>query len=207
MLERIALEFEPGRRYDETEVNTIVGAFFTDHASLRRYLVDEGFLDREPGDYWRAGGRVDVDLTRSLAARVAAEPRADLPWRSQFPCDLDSLPRTGSASVSLLLLAGSCSARARVVHRLPGPCDFPRVDDEIGQHLSKRQIICAVGAFGPVPGGASVRSASPGARAAWTPTATSSPTGSTSGCTSTRPHVARPLRGQTQPVWELSRPR
>lgn len=60
VLERIALEFEPGLRYDEREVNAIVGAFFPDHAALRRYLVDEGLLDREHGVYWRSGGRVDV---------------------------------------------------------------------------------------------------------------------------------------------------
>ncbi|MDP9185219.1 MAG: DUF2087 domain-containing protein [Actinomycetota bacterium] len=61
VLGRVALEFEPGRRYDEKEVNVIVGAFFNDHAALRRYLVDEGFLDRDHGIYWRTGGRVDVD--------------------------------------------------------------------------------------------------------------------------------------------------
>jgi len=61
VLERVALEFEPGVRYDEREVNVIVGAFHPDHASLRRYLVDEGFLDREGGEYWRSGGRIDVD--------------------------------------------------------------------------------------------------------------------------------------------------
>ena len=60
VLERIALEFEPGVRYEEKEVNVVVGRFYNDHASLRRYLVDEGFLDREGGIYWRAGGRVDV---------------------------------------------------------------------------------------------------------------------------------------------------
>jgi hypothetical protein len=60
VLERIALEFEPGVRYDEREVNVIVGAFLNDHAALRRSLVDEGFLDREAGTYWRTGGRVDV---------------------------------------------------------------------------------------------------------------------------------------------------
>lgn len=60
VLERIAIEFDPGVRYDEREVNAIVGAFFNDHAALRRYLVDEGFLDRVGGVYWRAGGRVDV---------------------------------------------------------------------------------------------------------------------------------------------------
>jgi hypothetical protein len=60
VLERIALEFEPGERYEEQEVNVVVGRFFNDYASLRRYLVDEGFLDREGGLYWRTGGRVDL---------------------------------------------------------------------------------------------------------------------------------------------------
>ncbi len=60
VLERIASEFEPGVRYDEKEVNAIVGRFLNDFASLRRYLVDEGFLDRESGVYWRTGGRVDL---------------------------------------------------------------------------------------------------------------------------------------------------
>jgi hypothetical protein len=60
VLERIALEFEPGERYDEKHVNVIVGRFFNDYAALRRYLVDEGFLAREHGVYWRTGGRVDV---------------------------------------------------------------------------------------------------------------------------------------------------
>ena len=60
VLERIAIEFEPGVRYQEREVNAILARFTTDHASLRRYLVDEGFLAREAGVYWRAGARVDV---------------------------------------------------------------------------------------------------------------------------------------------------
>lgn len=60
VLERLALEFEPGRRYPEAEVNELLGRFHPDHASLRRYLVDEGLLDRDRGVYWRAGGRVVV---------------------------------------------------------------------------------------------------------------------------------------------------
>jgi biotin operon repressor len=60
VLARIALEFEPGLRYDEKEVNVIVGRFHNDYAALRRYLVDEGLLSRERGVYWRTGGRVDV---------------------------------------------------------------------------------------------------------------------------------------------------
>jgi len=57
VLERLAMEFEPGRRYGEKEVNLTLEAFHEDHTSLRRYLVDEGFLTRESGIYWRAGGR------------------------------------------------------------------------------------------------------------------------------------------------------
>ena len=60
VLGRIALEFEPGVEYDEATVNAIVGRFSTDHAALRRYLVDEGFLSRDHGRYRRSGGRVDV---------------------------------------------------------------------------------------------------------------------------------------------------
>jgi hypothetical protein len=60
VLERIALEFEPGIRYDEDEVNVIVGRFFNDYAALRRSLVDAGLLSRDHGEYWRAGGRVDL---------------------------------------------------------------------------------------------------------------------------------------------------
>jgi hypothetical protein len=62
LLQRLALEFDVGRRYTEREVNEILFAFHPDWSTLRRYLVDEGFLDREHLDeqnwYWRAGGRV-----------------------------------------------------------------------------------------------------------------------------------------------------
>jgi hypothetical protein len=60
VLERIALGFEPGVRYHERTVNAVVGRFSLDHAALRRYLVDEGFLDRDHGTYWRSGGRVET---------------------------------------------------------------------------------------------------------------------------------------------------
>ncbi len=62
VLQRLALEFDLGRRYAEAEVNQILGAFHPDWSSLRRGLVDEGLLDRthEEGGtiYWRSGGRV-----------------------------------------------------------------------------------------------------------------------------------------------------
>jgi hypothetical protein len=50
--------FEPGVRYAEQDANALLRAFHPDHAALRRYLVDEGFLSREGGTYWRSGGTV-----------------------------------------------------------------------------------------------------------------------------------------------------
>ncbi|MBW3589609.1 MAG: DUF2087 domain-containing protein, partial [Actinobacteria bacterium] len=35
--------------------------YHPDHASLRRYLVDEGFLQRSGGRYWRTGGTFEVE--------------------------------------------------------------------------------------------------------------------------------------------------
>ncbi|MFN2557268.1 MAG: DUF2087 domain-containing protein [Nitriliruptorales bacterium] len=60
VLERIALDFEPGLRYSESDVNALLVHYHEDYAALRRYLVDEGFLDRAEGRYWRAGGRVEA---------------------------------------------------------------------------------------------------------------------------------------------------
>lgn len=62
VLQRLALEFDVGRRYTEPEVNEVLHEFHTDWSTLRRSLVDEQLLDREHRDgqtfYWRSGGRV-----------------------------------------------------------------------------------------------------------------------------------------------------
>jgi hypothetical protein len=60
VLDHICRVFEPGVRYSEREVTTVLKAFHPDHAALRRYLVDEGFLARAAGEYWRTGGTVEV---------------------------------------------------------------------------------------------------------------------------------------------------
>jgi hypothetical protein len=60
VLDWLAQEFEPGRRYSEAFVNGVLRRYHPDVAALRRYLVDEGFLDRRHGDYWRTGGTFDV---------------------------------------------------------------------------------------------------------------------------------------------------
>ncbi len=61
VLDRLAQRFEPGRAYLEAHVNELLVQAHPDYAMLRRSLVDEGFLDRENGWYWRVGGSVSAD--------------------------------------------------------------------------------------------------------------------------------------------------
>jgi hypothetical protein len=50
----VARRFDESRSYEEREVNELLRGFHDDTASLRRYLVDEGLLEREAGVYRRA---------------------------------------------------------------------------------------------------------------------------------------------------------
>ena len=61
VLDFLAQQFEPGRTYAEKDVNAQLAPFHDDFAMLRRYLVDEGFMERDRGRYWRSGGTWDVD--------------------------------------------------------------------------------------------------------------------------------------------------
>jgi hypothetical protein len=60
ILDWLAQQFEPGVRYSEARVNLILGQRHSDAAALRRYLVDDGFLDRAGGHYWRSGGTIET---------------------------------------------------------------------------------------------------------------------------------------------------
>jgi hypothetical protein len=61
VLDWLSTRFEPGKTYPERDVNLLLGMAHDDVAALRRYLVDEEFLERRDGFYWRAGGTFDVD--------------------------------------------------------------------------------------------------------------------------------------------------
>jgi RimJ/RimL family protein N-acetyltransferase len=41
-------------------VNLVIQLIHDDYASIRRYMIDEGFMDRADGAYWRTGGRYSV---------------------------------------------------------------------------------------------------------------------------------------------------
>lgn len=54
VLGQISQRFHRGRRYTEAEVNALLEPIFADYASLRRYMVDYGFIERIPdgSQYW-----------------------------------------------------------------------------------------------------------------------------------------------------------
>ena len=63
VLDFLAQRFEPGREVPGGRRSTRSSAeFHPDYAALRRYLVENGFLDRRRQQlvYWRSGGTVDV---------------------------------------------------------------------------------------------------------------------------------------------------
>lgn len=55
LLQYIVQEFESGREYLEKEINDTLKAIYFDYVTLRRYLVDYGFLKRKADGsaYWR----------------------------------------------------------------------------------------------------------------------------------------------------------
>jgi hypothetical protein len=61
VLDALAGRFRPGQKYPEETVNTVLRRFHPDYCALRRSLVEEGFMDRDGGLYWRAGGTFEVD--------------------------------------------------------------------------------------------------------------------------------------------------
>ena len=56
VLRRLLERFVPGKTYPETEVNDLLREAHDDVATLRRELVDYGFMQRDRGVYWLATG-------------------------------------------------------------------------------------------------------------------------------------------------------
>ena len=55
VLRHIAQRFELNRIYNEKEVNAILQEVYSDYVTIRRYLIEYGFMDRKPdcNAYWR----------------------------------------------------------------------------------------------------------------------------------------------------------
>ena len=73
VLREIAKRFEAKKFYNEKEVNAILKTAYDDFATLRRYLIEYGFLDRKAdgSQYWlkdgsNGMGEADVDRKKEL---------------------------------------------------------------------------------------------------------------------------------------------
>lgn len=57
ILRQVAAQFEPERKYTEPEVNAILKDIWDDFATMRRYLIEYGYLDRtkDGKTYWKRG--------------------------------------------------------------------------------------------------------------------------------------------------------
>lgn len=55
ILQHLVKIFQPGVQYPEVQVNQMLREFNEDTAALRRYMVDNGLLQRDKGIYWRTG--------------------------------------------------------------------------------------------------------------------------------------------------------
>jgi hypothetical protein len=75
LLDCVAQAFEPGHRYPEAAVDDVLKALTDDHPTLRRYLVDEGFMSRQAGMYWRSGGTYDPGGAPRDPAQPPGPPR------------------------------------------------------------------------------------------------------------------------------------
>ena len=58
VLDHLVQRFDIGQHYPEADVNASLREVHDDVAMLRRWMVDEQFLDRSGGMYWRCGGTV-----------------------------------------------------------------------------------------------------------------------------------------------------
>lgn len=54
VLQEIVSLFDKTRRYTESEINEIIGSIYDDFATIRRYLIEYGFMDRTQNcsEYW-----------------------------------------------------------------------------------------------------------------------------------------------------------
>ena len=53
VLNRIAMSLETNHRYSEKELNELLAKFHFDTASLRRYMIEFGIMDRDnSSNYW-----------------------------------------------------------------------------------------------------------------------------------------------------------
>ncbi len=75
ILNRIAKEFQVGKRYSERQVNEILKTFHADFATLRRELVNSKLLARDQGYYWKVQSLMEPSATVPSRAAISSDAR------------------------------------------------------------------------------------------------------------------------------------
>lgn len=123
VIERLAQDFEPGIRYDESAVNEQLRTYHDDYAALRRYLVDEGIMTRAEGVYWRSGGRFPPDTAvESPTARATSdEPIERGPTLHTEDPEITLVPTSAAHRTGLLKAADDERITLYMFDRFPYP--------------------------------------------------------------------------------------
>jgi predicted transcriptional regulator len=74
ILQWLANDFEFDRRYTEKEVNEIIQRHHADYATLRREFVDNQFMERDHGIYWRLPQEVTDAKIEELLSGGGPQP-------------------------------------------------------------------------------------------------------------------------------------
>lgn len=119
VLEEFLGEFETDREYGEREVNERIGKRYEDYCTIRRMLVDEGYMTRTAGVY-----------------RLTSKGRAPMASRSEMKRTYKETPREAGVfqvknTVEGKILLGSSL-------NLHGPLNRHRFLLSIGRHLNPR---------------------------------------------------------------------
>jgi biotin operon repressor len=69
ILDELASRLEPSREYLEKELNLELQAFYPDYCTLRRLLIEEGYMTRDAGRYRLNEGQVNDMATRAEIKR------------------------------------------------------------------------------------------------------------------------------------------
>jgi hypothetical protein len=137
VLEQFARRFQPGRTYDEPEVDAAIAEQFNDYCTIRRELVEEGYLEREAGHYRVVNGTAKRGKTREseVPGGTMKNRSETMKTRAEIKRDYKESPKQAGVfkiqnKVNGKLLLGSSL-------NLHGPLNRYRFELQTGVHAHK----------------------------------------------------------------------
>nr|WP_243734971.1 DUF2087 domain-containing protein [Paenibacillus turpanensis] len=96
ILRQLMRRFEPNRSYTEKEVNAVLEQAFDDYVTIRRYLIEYGFLDRKPDGsaYWVNSKVASETVSNAEEERMRTMDTRNTEKRKQLVADFMDSKRT-----------------------------------------------------------------------------------------------------------------